>query len=331
MMKLFQKVLALVICSITISNVAAAQNLFTPPAQLEKACEVEEFTSVCIVSDFQVTLQEGSCAVKLKADEALVPYILVAVRDSVLYLEYDEKSVPRDVKKVYRGKNAAVPVMKVSITAPCLNGITAMQNATVSGFGTVFSDALEIHLTDKATLKNIRLDTESAKVEMDKNSVADFNLSAEAQLELSLEDKSQLKLQYKTRNLLVHQVGNATAILTGESSTATFAIAGYAKNRCTNKGNVLVVEAGGNADVSLAGQTGDLTLTSERSAKTDALEMKASRVKATLNGWTSANVHAEEFLSVDLSGGSTLHYSGIPAIQVDKIVKSTLVHIEENE
>lgn len=330
-MNIFYKAITLVICSITLISFAAAQEVYPTQPQQEKDCEVGEFTAISVSDNLQVVLQEGACAVKLVSDEALLPYILVSVRDSILYIEYDEKAVPRDVKKVYRGKNAPVPVMQAQVSSPFLNGILASQNAVISGKGTIFSDVMDMMLTDKATVKDLKVDAESAILHMGKNSVADFTLSIESQLELSLEGSSELKLQYKSRNLLLHQEGNTTAILQGESSTATYGISGFAKNRSTGKGNVLVVEAGGNADVSLAGEMGDLTLSLERTSKVDAVELKASRVKVSQNGWNSATVHAEDFLSVNLTGGSTLHYSGIPAIQVDKIMKSSFVHIEENE
>ncbi len=335
MNNIIYKVLAIVICSVAFVNFSWAQELYPTQPQQEKDCEVEEFTALSVGDNFQVTLREGACAVNLTADEALLPYILVSVRDSVLCIEYDEKSVPRDVKKVYRGKNAPVPVLSVSVSSPFLNSITAMDNAVISGSGsgssTVFSDDLEMNLSEKATLKDLKLDTDRAILRMDKHSVADITLKSESQMEVSLKGNSQLKLQYKSRNLLLHQEGNSTAILDGESSTATFAVSGFAKNRCTDKGNVLVLEAGGSADISLAGEIGDLTLTCERNAKVDALEMKTGRVKATLNGWTSASVNAQEFLSVHMTGGSTLSFAGVPAIQVDKIMKSSLIHIEENE
>ena len=331
MNNIIYRVLATVICSIAFVHYSWAQELYPTQPQQEKDCEVEEFTALSVGDNFQVTLREGACAVKLTADEALLPYILVSVRDSVLCIEYDEKSVPRDVKKVYRGKNAPVPVFSVSVSSPFLNGITATHDAVISGSSTVFSDDLEMNLADKATLKDLKLDTDRAILRMDKHSVADITLKSESQMEVSLKGNSQLKLQYKSRNLLLHQEGNSTAILDGESSTATFAVSGYAKNRCTDKGNVLVLEAGGSADISLAGEIGDLTLTCERNAKVDAMEMKSGRVKATLNGWTSASVNAQEFLSVNMTGGSTLSFAGVPAIQVDKIMKSSLIHIEENE
>ena len=330
-MNIFYKAIIFVICSITLIDFAGAQEVYPTQPQQEIDCEVGEFTAISVSDNLQVVLQEGACAVKLVSDEALLPYILVSVRDSILFIEYDEKAVPRDVKKVYRGKYAPVPVMRAQVSSPFLNGILASQNAVISGKGTIFADTMDMMITDKATVKDLKVDAESAILHMGKNSVADFTLNVESQLELSLEGSSELKLQYKSRNLLMHQEGNTTAILQGESSTATYAISGFAKNRSTGKGNVLVVEAGGNADVSLAGEMGDLTLSLERTSKVDAVELKASRVKVSQNGWNSATVHAEDFLSVNLTGGSTLHYSGIPAIQVDKIMKSSFVHIEENE
>lgn len=319
------------VCSVAFSGILVAQELFPSQPQKEKTCAVQPFYAVSAGDSFEVILQEGPCSVKLNTDEALQPYITVAVRDSILYIDYDEKAVPSDIKRVYRGVNAPTPILRATVWAPALSGIRGLQNAVIKGNGTVFSDGMELYLSDKAAVRDLKLDVDHAKVKMDKNSTAILEILSETQLELSLEDNSQIKLKYKARNLLMRETKNTTAFMEGESATATYSIDGSARCRDQHKGNVLVVEAGGNSEVSLSGQVGDLTLKTERNANLDALEMKTTRVKADMTGRSTANVNVEEFLSVNLTGGSALYYKGIPAFQVGKIEKSTLMAYEEKE
>ena len=329
MIKHIHKLLIAFICSITLSICAVAQELYPTQPQGIKDCETGDFTALSATGNFEITLEEGPCAVRLQADDALLPYIVVSVKDSVLFIEYDEKAVPKEVKKIYRGRNAPIPFMKASVSSPFLNGITASQNAVISGNGTLVADSIEITLTDKARVKDLKVEANYALLRLNKNCQATMNVDSASQLELSLDGSSLLKLQYKTRNLLMYQVGNASCILNGDCSTATFSIGGSAQCRSAHKGNVMVLEAGGTADIKLTGEMGDLTLKADRMAKMDCLEMKTMRVKANLTGWTHAYVNAQEFLSVDLSGSSALYYTGIPAIQVGKIVKSTFAPYEE--
>jgi hypothetical protein len=319
------------VCSVVFSGILAAQELFPSQPQKVKTCVVQPFYAVSAGDNFEVVLQEGPCSVKLSTDEALQPYIKVSVRDSILYIDYDEKAVPSDIKRVYRGVNAPTPILRADVWAPALSGIRGLENAVIKGNGTVFSDGMELYLSDKAAVRDLRLDADHAKVKMDKNSTAILEILSETQLELSLEDNSQIKLKYKARNLLMRETKNTTAFMEGESATATYSIDGSARCRDQHKGNVLVVEAGGNSEISLSGQVGDLTLKTERNANLDALEMKTTRVKADMTGRSTANVNVEEFLSVNLTGGSALYYKGIPAFQVGKIEKSTLMAYEEKE
>ena len=332
MNKFYQSIFAVFICSIALSNNSLdAQELYASQPQDEKVCTVETFAAVNVTDKMEVTLKEGRCAVVINGDEALLPYVQVSVKDSTLYIDYDEKAVPSEIKKLYRGRNAPVPILRASVSAPAFSGITASRESSIRGNGTVFADNIEINLYDSADIQDLKLEAAYAKLRMSKNSYADVQLDSDSQLELSLEGNSKLKLGYKAHNLLLYQTGNSSSILSGESTTASCDILGSSKSHLDLKGKVLVLYAGGSADVSLAGEMGDFTLTAERAAKVESLEMKTMRVKAGLTGWTRAIVNAEELLSVNLGGGSSLYYTGGPAIQVGKIVKSTLAPYETEE
>lgn len=287
-----KRVIAL-IASITLSVIAIAQELYPSQPQEEKSYGVGEFKEICVSDSFEVTLQEGRCAVKVNADKALIPYILVYVRSGVLNIELDEKSVPSDVKRIYRGKNAPVAIKRAIVTVPDLAGITGKDNAVIGSNGKVFSDSLQLTLTDKATARSLKIEAVSATLSMDKSCQADLVMECENRLDVHQEGRSRLKLQYK--------------------------------------GNVLTTRLGGSAEASLSGQADNFSFTTARFSHLESLDLKATRVKAEMNSGSHAIVNAQELLNVKLSGGSTLYYTGIPAIQIDEILRSTFAPYENHD
>lgn len=250
------KKLLVFILSITLSIAAWSQD--------EKICPVGEFHSVVAGSTMELTLQESSqFQVKVMADKALMPYIQVYVRSRVLYVDLDEKSIPSDVKKLYKGKNAPVPITRVLVSAPTLSKVTGTGSSLISSYGGVVTDTLS--LTDKSLARDILLRVPSPIVQMGKSARANLSYS----------------------------------------------------------GELITLELSGNAECNLSGEAGTLTLFAERRARLNSLECKAQRVKADMKGSSEATVRADEFLFVNLTGGSALYYSGLPTITVDQILKST--------
>ena len=77
---------------------AAAQSL---SAQLtDKDIMVSEFNAVNVSDDFEVTVSRGTYGVRLTVDKELAPYVEVYVRSKVLYISYDEKAVPKEIRKI---------------------------------------------------------------------------------------------------------------------------------------------------------------------------------------------------------------------------------------
>jgi hypothetical protein len=282
----------LFILSITLSVAALAQDLYPTQLQEEKTYPVGSFHSLSVSSRFEVTLQEGPCNVKVTADQALLPYFQVYVRGGVLYIEADSKSIPADVKKIYRGKNAPVPVVRAIVTMPAVNSVSLHQNAILSSNGTVFSDSLKLSVEDKAILRNLKFDTPTADIALSKHAVADFALVA------------------------------TNVTLKGEGSSRT---------TMSFKGAVLKVDLSGSAHCKVIGESETFSFHCERSSELDGLQMKAPRVKADMKGGCEARVLAEELLSVRLTGGSSLYYAGFPTIQVDEILRSTFAPYKEKE
>ena len=124
---------------------AAAQSL---SAQLtDKDIMVSEFNAVNVSDDFEVTVSRGTYGVRLTVDKELAPYVEVYVRSKVLYVSYDEKAVPKELRKQYRGKGALTPVFRVAAYTPMLKAVTLSDNASLIGIDEFTTEGLvELYL-----------------------------------------------------------------------------------------------------------------------------------------------------------------------------------------
>ena len=132
---------------------AAAQSL---SAQLtDKDIMVSEFNAVNVSDDFDVTVSRGTYGVRLTVDKELAPYVEVYVRSKVLYISYDEKAVPKELRKVYRGKGGLTPTFRVVAYTPELQAVTLSDNAILTGVEEFAASDFELTMAGKSQVRNL--------------------------------------------------------------------------------------------------------------------------------------------------------------------------------
>ena len=132
MKALINKMLVLAIASITLLLAApAARAQYTSQLE-EKTIPVGEFSGIEVAGDFEVTLSDGPCVAKVTVDKMLSPYVQVYVRGKVLHITYDSKAVPKDVRQLYKGRNAPKPVFRASVSMPELSSLFLGGNAILN-------------------------------------------------------------------------------------------------------------------------------------------------------------------------------------------------------
>ena len=182
MKSLVSKIFALLICTFTLGSVVAYAQF---NSQLEeKKLPVSEFNIVSVSGDFEVTVDKGSYEVRLTTDQVLAPYVQVYVRSHTLYISYDEKSVPKDIKKQFKGRKATDPVFRAVVLVPELNGVLLSDNATLMGTEEFAGSSVSINLSDKAQIKNLTLNCKNATLSMKKNAMAALTIHADDKIVL---------------------------------------------------------------------------------------------------------------------------------------------------
>lgn len=291
----------------------------------EKNLPVGVFHSVSATDKFEITLSKGSCGVTVTTDQQLSPYVQVYVRSKVLYITYDEKSVPKDIRKLYKGRNAPTPVFRVDVTMPEITGLYLSENVSLSVKDEFESARLDLTLSEKAQLKNLNLHTQAATVSLRKNAMAVMNLSVDNTLDISTEGNAVLKADVCAKDLVVAAAGSSQLTLTAQKSgSITFRCAGNSKLLFAGDVEKADLQAAASADLALSGSAQTLRLKAEKSADVDANAFQVQRLEADMSGSSKAEVNVTETLDATLVGGSALYYSGTPVFRIGKIVKSTL-------
>lgn len=325
MKSLFNKVLVCVIgifTSVSLSVYAQAQ----ASTQLEeKSYPVGEFTALDICDDFEVTVSRGSCSVRVAVDNALSPYVQVYVRSKTLYVSYDEKAVPKDIKKMYKGRGAPVPVFRVYVSLPVLTAVTLSDNAVLNTADEFSGSRFELDMTDKSQVKNLSVAGSSLKVSMKKNSQALLTLRSTDMLEAIADGNSNLKMSAYARTMVVTATGGSSQVnLTGESDFLTLSTAGNSKLIAHARAETTTLVMGGSSQVALTGDSPEFEIKGDKSAELDADDFLVKTLKVSLSGSNKANVSVMDNIEVTLLGGSSLFYTGNPTFRIGKIFKSTL-------
>ena len=320
MKNLFSKLLCLAVLASAFAFPSRAQ--FVNHLE-ETTLPVGEFTMVSANGDFEVTLSKGSYGVRLTTDKNLTPYVQVYVRSNTLYLTYDEKSVPKDIKKLYKGKNASQPVFRAVVSMPQLNGINLDDNVILSSAEAFYGSDVVITLTDKAQVRNLTVQGNSITVDMKKNTQAALTLTADKKMEVTTDDKAILKLAEKAREITLNAKGNSDNALSGEGEILNLNLSEKTTSNVSHRTKNAVLNVGGSSKLILNGSGEYLEVKGGKNAEVEAVAFPVKTMKAELDGG-KVNVAVEKELNVTLLGGSSLFFTGSPTLIVNKIVKSTL-------
>jgi hypothetical protein len=317
------KMLRLVVCCIALVGSA-----FLAGAQTrERVHEVSAFSAIDVKDNFEVTVAKGGYGVKLTVDNALSDYVKAYVKGYTLYIFCDEKAIPKEVKKMYKGRNAPVPVLRALVYVPELASVTLDGESTLSGADTFSAERFEMTLAGKSNVKNLTVTANSAKVQLKKNAQAVLTLETNGEIDATTEGSSSLRLSCKSRDLSLTASGSSQLNVSGDVLTSlSVNTEGSSQTSVGVNTAKVYVSSTGSSKVGISGTANTLTVKTARSANVDAMGLPVLDVEAEMNDGT-ATVSAEKSLQLDLAGGSALYYNGTPEFKIVKIMKSTVAPV----
>ena len=294
-------------------------------AQLsDREIPVSEYNSITVSDDFEVTLARGAYGVRLTVDKDLAPYVEVYVKAKTLYLSFDEKAVPKETKKLYKGKNGLNPVFRVVAYTPEIQSITLADNAVFIGVEEFVASNFELNATGKSQVKNLSVMAASAKISMKKNALAVVSVRSERGVEVSTDNNANLKLTATGNELAIHSEGSSMVVASGPCHSLNVFSSGSSQVTVTSDTEKVDLTTEGSSKVVLTGKGDVLSVKGSRNSTVDAYSMPFEEVTADLAGSSNVTVSVARKLDATLIGGSALYYSGAPEFRIGKIVKSTL-------
>ena len=320
--KSLKAVIAIIAFALGFVVCAGAQTL---AAQLDdKEIPLSEFNSIYIEDSFEVTLVKGNYGMKLTVDKELAPYVETYVKSRTLNLSYDAKAVPKEIKKLYKGRNAIAPVFRAIIYLPELESVTLSENASPTGTDIFDSDKFSLIIGDKAIVKSLSVNARNAYVSARKNSQAILDLQVEGPTELAVDGNANVKLNLSSSELSISAAGSAQTSVNSSCYSVNVSSSSSSVLSLYSKGEKISISAEGNSKINLSGEAEKMVLKTARNAKLDALSFQVKDVEVSMAGSSDATVSVSQSLDVTLTGGSEFFYNGTPVFKIGKIVRSTL-------
>lgn len=269
--------------------------------------EYSEFDAISVSDGFKVTMVErDGYNAKFKVSDALESYIECYVKGGTLYIGIDEKSVPKDAKKAFKGKNSEGPILEATVYVPSLNSITLNDNGSFSCSSDIKADKFKMNLSGTSSVANLNVKAESAVISVGKKSkLSSFNVKAGDKLTVNGDGNASAVIEYTAKTLEVNNAGSADLAINGQC-------------------NSTAVTTSGSAKLSLSGKTGVLKVAGKGgSSKIDASAVSVDDVTVSLDG-AELTVNPGNNLSLDLGKGASVSYSGDPKIKIVKIQNASV-------
>jgi len=268
--------------------------------------EYSEFDAISVSSGFKVTFveQDGYNA-KFKVSDALEGHVQSYVKARTLYIGIDEKSVSKEVKRDFKGKNSDGPVLEATVYMPKLNSITLSDDCTFSTKHVLNSADFRMDLTGSSAVNNLNVNAGSAVISAGRKArLSSSNVKADV-ITVNGEGNADIILEYTCKTLNVNNSGSAVLALNGQTEDA-------------------YVTTSGGARLSLSGKAAKLNVSGKGgSSKIDAATLSSDDVSVSLDG-AELSVAPANNLSLDLGKGASVTYSGDPMIKIVKIQNSTV-------
>lgn len=294
--------------------------------------EFPEFTAIDVANDFDVTLSQGNAySITLTVDEALAPYLSVRVQGKTLFVSFEEKSVPKEVKKIYSGRNAPKPVFHAVVTIPVIEAVTIRDNVVLNST-TPFEggDKFELTAVDKAQVKLLNVSARSANIVLQKDAAAVMNVNTENVLEVATEGKGNLRLTSTAGELVVNASGSSRVAVTNISNKVNVATAGSAQVSVSGPCTDAIVNAEGSSKLTLTGGGASIAVKASKNANVDAYGLEVTTASVNLAGSATLSLNASESIDVNLTGGKLL-FGGSPVFKIVKISKATVTPYGSSE
>ena len=288
--------------------------------------DFSRFNSLSVSDDFQITLvKSSSYSATVYVDNPLSEFVETYVRGKVLHINFNEKAVPKETKKLYKGRAALTSSFRATVYVPDLESIELTDGASLVSGDEFDASRLTVVLTDKASIKSLNVRCNSADISLKKNSNALIKVQADNKISVITEGNSSLKISGSAADFSADSAGSS--VLSAEvSATAALTVssAGSSSLKVTTDTDRAFIVASRSSKMALTGSATTVTLKGSNLSQVDANNFTVVEADVVLSGSSKANVNVTDILGVALTDGSALYFTGSPQFKINRIIRSTL-------
>lgn len=272
-----------------------------------KSNEFSSFTGIEASDNFDIVIKEGAPRAEWIVDELVEGLVQVYQKGSNLVFAFDRKSMTKEQKKHYKGKNAPVMVLKGTIYINNLESISLKEKVKVDASGVSFNaNSFNLTMEDEAVINSLNVTTNNATIETS--------------------DKTKANLTISTNKLLTKSDKKSVVKLTiDQCKDLTIKTDGYANVTVSGSVDVINVQNSGSSKVAITnGNCPLLGLASKNSAEIDATAYSLEKADLAMVGG-KAFLNVTKVLTLDIKS-SLVSFMSDPAIEIVKIEKSSVTH-----
>jgi len=269
--------------------------------------DVQPFSVVDISGPFEVSMVRGTQPrVLLSVTEEFKPYVECSTNGGTLNLSLDERGVPMEVRRLFRGKGTPNPVFTAVIYVPDLvQAVNLDDKVVLKDTEDLFDKArISFSLEGNSCVKSLKLSSLVFKLEMRGKSAADFTVSC--------------------RESIVDLANSCSLTMNEVSEDSFYTLAGSSKSNVKCETQRLTLSAKANSSMTLSGTGDGATFELSSTSEVDASRFGVTDADVRMSSVSRLSVNVVNVLRVNLNGGSTLLFAGDPAVSIDNIRSATM-------
>lgn len=276
------------------------------PVQLSRECGA--FSGIDAGGQFELTIVKGTQGrVLITIEDVYEPYLICQVKGSVLKLSIDERKVPSDVKRMFRGRATPDPVFSAVVYVG-----SALQSVTLSDKAVLASAENEVFDPSRCSFSL-----------SDNSSVKDLTISSES-LRIIMQNKAVAKLDASCGDFSVEQSNSSNLDVKVNSRQASFKLSSMAKAMANVTTGSLEVNTRGNSSLNLDGKAEKVAFELSGTSEVDALSLDVPDAEVRMSSLCKLVEAASKTLKINIGGGASLSFAGNPEITVENIRSSTV-------
>ena len=300
----------LIVCAIALT---AASTLASAQVK-DISHDFSSFDSIDIDYDFHVNVvkSEKNYSVTATVDDVLVEYVQTYVKGHTLYITLDKKSLPSDIKKLYKGRKSESPILNATVyMASDLSSVKMSGASTLSVQQDIECKEFNAEIDESAVINKLHVDASSFSIASDNKSTANLVVYAD--------------------DIKITSTGNSTININQDSQKFEVNASGSSKIDADGESLETVLNTTASSKVVVKGKTDNLSIKGEGLSNVDALNLQTGDCSVELSGNCKVTEAAKNVLHISMKGSSTLVFDGEPVIDIINVKSSSISRFENSK